>query len=374
MTNKIIINDFPVFPTCFNKSDALIKLFYPNADSYFLKNGRTALFQGLTCIFEPNRTDILVPAYNCGIELETIIRCGYRPVFYRINKNCNIDLNHLSGLINHRTLGVLVTYFNGFPQEIEKIKEICDRYDNLLIIEDCAHVLKTSIKGEKLGTFGDIAVFSPRKYLPMPNGGLLILNNEKIDKKPNIVNISMNEIIKEVLYLLKSFIKIKLLRYSMHYYVDQKRENVIGDGYVVHDFYEANYQTSMSPISDFVMRRCDIDRVVDIRKKNYRRLHESIQEIQGINSLQGPLPDSVCPWHYLAELLDPYALYRYLMEKGIKTILFWSYFHAKYPFGMFPESEYLKKHVIALPIHQDLSDVHMNIIIKNIKEFFKRND
>src|SRR6185295_8963011 len=41
---------------------------------------------------------------------------------------------------------------------------------------DCAHALYSRLGDRSLGTFGDIAIFSPWKSLPLPDGGLLVLN------------------------------------------------------------------------------------------------------------------------------------------------------------------------------------------------------
>jgi hypothetical protein len=47
----------------------------------------------------------------------------------------------------------------------------------IFLIEDCAHALLSSHKGQSLGSDGDISIFSLLKTLPVPNGGILLLNN-----------------------------------------------------------------------------------------------------------------------------------------------------------------------------------------------------
>ncbi len=47
---------------------------------------------------------------------------------------------------------------------------------NLFLIEDCAHVLEGVPNQHRLGEFGDFSIFSPRKFLPVFDGGRLRLN------------------------------------------------------------------------------------------------------------------------------------------------------------------------------------------------------
>jgi hypothetical protein len=46
----------------------------------------------------------------------------------------------------------------------------------MVLIEDCAHVLCGESEGEPIGTIGDAAVFSWRKFLPLYDGADLVLN------------------------------------------------------------------------------------------------------------------------------------------------------------------------------------------------------
>jgi dTDP-4-amino-4,6-dideoxygalactose transaminase len=51
---------------------------------------------------------------------------------------------------------------------------------------------------------------------------------------------------------------------------------------------------------------------------------------------------------------EPLPLRRHLESDGIATELFWSDFHPAFPAQEFPDSTYLKTHVVSLPVHQDL--------------------
>ena len=66
------------------------------------------------------------------------------------------------------------------------------------------------------------------------------------------------------------------------------------------------------------------------------------------------LPPGTCPLRLPLVAEEPLSLLRHLETNGIEAELFWSDFHPAFPAQEFQESTYLKTHVVALPIHQDL--------------------
>lgn len=79
---------------------------------------------------------------------------------------------------------VVVVHLYGQSADMDKIKEICDKY-NCPIIEDAAESLGATYKGKQTGTIGDYGIFSfnGNKIITTSGGGMLISNNEdKIDK------------------------------------------------------------------------------------------------------------------------------------------------------------------------------------------------
>ena len=75
---------------------------------------------------------------------------------------------------------VLVVHLYGLSAEIDKIIEICNKY-NVPIIEDAAESLGTYYKGKHTGTFGDYGVFSfnGNKIITTSGGGMLVSDNEE---------------------------------------------------------------------------------------------------------------------------------------------------------------------------------------------------
>lgn len=73
----------------------------------------------------------------------------------------------------------IVVHLYGMPAKIVEIKQICNRY-NIILIEDAAEALGSTFSGIKLGTFGDFGVlsFNGNKIITTSGGGALISNSE----------------------------------------------------------------------------------------------------------------------------------------------------------------------------------------------------
>ena len=82
------------------------------------------------------------------------------------------------------TKAVIVVHLYGLSADLDKIVELCKKY-NVTLIEDAAESLGTTYKGRYTGTFGDYGIFSfnGNKIITTSGGGMLVSNNqERIEK------------------------------------------------------------------------------------------------------------------------------------------------------------------------------------------------
>ena len=78
-----------------------------------------------------------------------IVHTGAKPVFVDIDRNTmNLNPQLLENAITTRTKVILPVHFAGRPCEMDAIKEISNKHD-LVVIEDAAHALESSIKPVK---------------------------------------------------------------------------------------------------------------------------------------------------------------------------------------------------------------------------------
>ena len=78
---------------------------------------------------------------------------------------------------------VIVVHLYGLAANMEKITEICKKYD-VPIIEDAAESLGTFYRGQMTGTFGEYGIvsFNGNKIITSSGGGMLFYVTEKVRK------------------------------------------------------------------------------------------------------------------------------------------------------------------------------------------------
>ncbi len=70
---------------------------------------------------------------------------------------------------------------SGAPADIEAIKKVAQKH-GLFLLEDCAQCAGGSVGGKKVGTFGDMGIFSfqMNKNMTSGEGGCIVTNNERL--------------------------------------------------------------------------------------------------------------------------------------------------------------------------------------------------
>jgi dTDP-4-amino-4,6-dideoxygalactose transaminase len=112
----------------------------------------------------------------------SVLYAGGKVVFADIKKDTlSMDLNSVKRNISPKTCGVIVTHIAGFPNpDLIEIQKIC-RKNGFFLIEDATHALGAKIGNQKVGTFGDAAIFAftPTKVITTGEGGMLATNNDE---------------------------------------------------------------------------------------------------------------------------------------------------------------------------------------------------
>ncbi len=113
---------------------------------------------------------ILVSPITCRTVICALLAAGVSPIFVDIDvQTGNIDITKIGKGLLRRVKGVITTNLYGNPDHVVELKRIAEMH-GLLVIEDCAHVLHTSIAGREVGAVGDVSIFSFKKYFGEPGG------------------------------------------------------------------------------------------------------------------------------------------------------------------------------------------------------------
>ncbi len=128
--------------------------------------------------------EIITVAAGFPSTVSPIIQNNCIPVFVDVElPTYNINVNMVEECITDKTKAVFLAHTLGNPFNIEKIKDICDRY-NLWLIEDNCDALGSVYNDQYTGTFGDISTMSfyPAHHITTGEGGALATNDETIAK------------------------------------------------------------------------------------------------------------------------------------------------------------------------------------------------
>ena len=89
-----------------------------------------------------------------------------------------LDPDAFERAITPRTRAVVPTHLYGLPCDMDAIMTIARRR-GLAVIEDCAHALGATFRGQHVGTFGDAALFSFQTLKPLNayGGGMAIVQD-----------------------------------------------------------------------------------------------------------------------------------------------------------------------------------------------------
>ena len=122
---------------------------------------------------------ILVPDYVCDVVLDPIAQLGLAHRYYPLGDDLVPDWNELESRVTPATRAILMLHYFGQPQDLPRFRNFCDRHE-LRLLEDNAHGHGGELEGRPLGSFGDVGVSSPRKFLGTPQGGALWLGGEEV--------------------------------------------------------------------------------------------------------------------------------------------------------------------------------------------------
>src|SRR5438270_11382444 len=101
---------------------------------------------------------VLLPAYHHGVELETLLAAGVKPIFFRVDAQMHADLEDAKKRLTPDTAALYLIHYAGFPQDVEGARQLC-KEAGLHFVEDCALSLLSRRGREPLGSFGDVSIF-----------------------------------------------------------------------------------------------------------------------------------------------------------------------------------------------------------------------
>jgi hypothetical protein len=336
---------------------------------YFARN---AIFHGVKLLGLGEGDEVLIPAFNHGVEVAAVLANGASVRFFRTTPTLETDFDDLRARVSPRTKALLTIHYVGFPQPLGEITAFC-REHGLWLIEDCAQALFSSADGQPLGSTGALGVFCLYKTLPLPHGGLLVLNDPSLglpeEARPPSPIAAMRGIPQRLLdhVEMKHQTLGRWLRRGLRTPLRALLRRAPGGNVSValEDFDIGMVGLGASSLAKRLTKGSDAQEIARARHRNFETLMTLIPRERQIF---GKLPKDVCPLIFPVLVEDKASAVRTLSRWGIEAIPFWSIPHPAIPPGEFPEADYLRAHVLEVPVHQDLVPDDMTYLAAALAE------
>lgn len=322
---------------------------------------------------------VLMPDYHSGAEVWAVRAAGATVRYYHVGRDMEVDLNELKALCDLGPRAVYLIHYLGWPQPVNDLKSLCQER-GIPLIEDCALSLLSQLDGRPLGTFGDFAIFCLYKSLPVPNGGLLVQNTDGTRALDGLElrRCSRTSVVARSAELLLPWLRARSERLgaalmrgkrAAGWTLDRLGVARLPVGDISPEFSTPGYDTgkldiAMSPWCAALLDRLDYEDIVRRRRENFLRLADRLAG--RVTLAFRDLPEGVCPLFFPILVPEKAAAARALRAKGIEAVEFWNYGHPGVDGHAGPDAVFLRRHLLELPIHQDVTSAQIDFMAEQV--------
>ena len=304
-------------------------------------NGLNAIVMAVRALGIKEGDEVIVQANTYIASVMGITMNGATPIFVEPDEYYNIDVDKIEEKISEKTKAILVVHLYGQASNMDKILELCEKY-NLKLIEDCAQAHGAKYKDKMIGTFG-IGCFSfyPSKNLGcFGDGGAISTNDKKLDRD------------------------FRVLRN----YGSEKRyyNEVVG------------YNSRLDELQAGLLR-VKLKHIFELEKEREKIAQRYLNEIKN-PLIQLPKIRENCShvWHlFVVRINNREKFQRYLEENGIGSVIHYpipphlseAYKYLGYKEGDFPITENYAKTVLTLPLYNGMTKEELDYVINIINKY-----
>ena len=151
-------------------------------------SGTSALHAAYFALNIKKNDEVILPTLTFHATGTPLLKFTKKIKFCGCDEVGNINIKELRKLVTKKTKLVVITHIGGHPCEMDEIMSLKKKY-NFKLVEDCSHSHESRYKGRKVGTFGEINVFSMdrNKLLSVGEGGVLVTNSQTFFEKSLLV-------------------------------------------------------------------------------------------------------------------------------------------------------------------------------------------
>lgn len=304
-------------------------------------NGLNALVLVFRALEINKEHEVIVQGNTYIASVMGISMNNAKPVFVEPDEYFNIDISKIEEKITEKTRAILVTHLYGQASNMEKITELCEKY-NLYLVEDCAQSHGAQFNRKMTGNFG-IGCFSfyPSKNLgAFGDAGAIVTNDEILMKK------------------------IKMLRN----YGSNKRyyNEVVGYNSRLDEIQAGLLRVKLSHIEELTKER------ENIAKEYLEKINNSKIELPKLRE------NATSVWHlFVIKTKNREEFQKYMEKNGIGTVIHYpipphlskAYNYLEYTKGDLPITEKLAEEVISLPLYIGMTKDEIDYVVEIINKY-----
>lgn len=302
--------------------------------------------------------EVIVPAFTFIATANAPLFVGAKPVFAEVEEaTYGLDPKDVEKKITRNTKAIMPIHYGGLPCRIEELRQIA-RDHKVLLIEDAAGAIGASIKGNRVGSFGESAIlsFCAPKVVTTGEGGMILTNDDRVYEKAKlIINQGRDD--------------------KGNYFATDKPGDYVMLGY--------NFRMSTMTAALGLAQMSKLDDIIKMRNDNANYM---IKKLAGTKQVVFPtVADGtvhVRQIHTARIVTGVQArdgLCKYLGQQGVSSRVYWSPVHLTafyrrefgYKEGYLPVTEKVASEVLTFPMHPTLTKDDMDYVVQCVSDFFK---
>ncbi len=322
-----------------------------------LNSGTSALHATFLAHGCSQNDEIVIPSFSFISTANSVLFVGATPKFADIEEDhFGLNPSSISKIIGKKTKAIVPMDYGGLSCKIFEIMDIAKK-NNLILIEDAAEALGSSVKGKKVGSVSDCSIFSfcGNKVLTTGEGGAVVTNSKIV------------------------YERIKKIR--SHGRTDKKNyfDNPLASKYA-----ELGYNWRMSSITASlgISQIGKLDKIIKKRQDNAKFLSSRLSKFSQIK-VPAPSEDYNHIYQmYTIKLKNKKTrnkLHKFLIKKQIFSKVYFHPIHLttfymqkfKTKKGLLPVTEKISDQVLTLPLYPNMTLEEKNYLIHSISEFFE---
>ena len=144
-------------------------------------SGTAALHVALTALGVGPGDEVILPAWAWHSCYTTILLTGALPVFADVDESFNIDPMDFERKITPQTKAVMVVHLYGAAADMDRIMAVARKH-GVKVLEDAAQSCGAQYQGKRVGTIGDIGIYSFQinKLISAGEGGAVVTNDPSL--------------------------------------------------------------------------------------------------------------------------------------------------------------------------------------------------